>query len=1042
MRGGPSIVWPPARAARWFQALLGALAVLLLVLSLAWELRTSTLHAHSTSWFASRLTFRVEPGASPTIALPRAGPFDERRGYTRLTDHVAAVRAEGYEITAQARQSPALVAYTRYGFFAPYHEKTQAGLQLLDCRGVPLVEQRYPQRVYGRFDAIPPLVVDTLVFIENRELLPARGPKRNPAIELPRLIRAVLERAIVAVDPDYPGAGGSTLATQLEKFRHSPEGRTASVVDKLRQMISASVRVYLDGADTTLARQRIVVDYLDSVPLGATPGHGEVHGIGDGLWAWYGADFEAANRALRASLADGARLQEQALAYRQVLSLIIAQRRPSFYFGSGHDRLARLGDGYLRLLAEAGVISAALRDAALALRPVPRQAEAGAPHPFSARKAETLLRVHLAALLDVPRLYDLDRLDLAAQSSIDAALQTAVSAQLRALRERDRAKAAGLVGPRLLERGDPAGLVYSFMLYERTADANRLRVQADSLDQPFDLNAGAKLELGSTAKLRTLITYLEIVAALHQQYAGMAADELHRVPVAQRDRLTRWALDHLAGARDRSLPAMLDAAMRRRYSASPNEVFYTGGGAHVFENFRREDNQRSPTVVEALQDSINLAFVRLMRDIVHHFIYRDPAGAARVLDEPDNAQRSALLARFADREGSAFMRRFDRKYRGKTPGEVLDLLAATARQSPESLAAVFRTLRPDAGLDEFERFLRARLPARALPPATGAARSGASPARARQPMAALFARHAPGRFPLADRGFLAGVHPLELWVAAYRREHPDASLAQMLDAGREQRQQAYGWLFQPRLRAAQNTRIATLLELDAFDLIHQGWQRLGYPFDQLVPSYASAIGSSGDRPAALAELMGIIVNDGLRYPAVRIERLRFAAATPYETVLQRQPAAAERVLAPEIAATVRRALQQVVEQGTARRLRGALAGLDGTLLVAGGKTGTGDNQVRVYGARGRLVESRVLNRTATFVFFIGSRHFGTMTAYVPGPQARDYRFTSALPVQILKTLAPLLQLLAAAGDSHMSSCTGADPPHAAGASAPRRTAGD
>lgn len=529
------------------------------------------------------------------------------------------MRAEGYEITAQARQSPALVACTRYGFFAPYHEKTQAGLQLLDLRGVPLVEQRYPQRVYGRVRCHPPLVVDTLVFIENRELLPARGPKRNPAIELPRLIRAVLERAIVAVDPDYPGAGGSTLATQLEKFRHSPEGRTASVVDKLRQMISASVRVYLDGADTTLARQRIVVDYLDSVPLGATPGHGEVHGIGDGPWAWYGADFEAANRALRAPLADGTRLQEQALAYRQVLSLIIAQRRPSFYFGSGHDRLARLGD-------------------------------ARAPNPFSARKAETLLRVQLAALLDVPRLYDLDRLDLATQSSIDAVLQSAVSAQLRALRERDRAKAAGLVGPRLLERGDPAGLVYSFMLYERTADANRLRVQADSLDQPFDLNAGAKLELGSTAKRRTLITCLEIVAALHQQYAGMAADELHRVPVAQRDRLTRWALDHLARARDRSLPAMLDAAMRRRYSASPNEVFFTGGGAHVFENFRREDNQRSPTVDEALQDSINLAFVRLMRDIVHHFIYRDPAGAARVLDEPDNAQRSALLARFADRE--------------------------------------------------------------------------------------------------------------------------------------------------------------------------------------------------------------------------------------------------------------------------------------------------------------------------------------------------------------------------------------------------------
>ena len=34
-------------------------------------------------------------------------------------------------------------------------------------------------------------------------------------------------------------AGGSTLATQLEKYRHSPEGRTQSARDKLQQMASA-----------------------------------------------------------------------------------------------------------------------------------------------------------------------------------------------------------------------------------------------------------------------------------------------------------------------------------------------------------------------------------------------------------------------------------------------------------------------------------------------------------------------------------------------------------------------------------------------------------------------------------------------------------------------------------------------------------------------------------------------------------------------------------------------------------------------------------
>ena len=35
-----------------------------------------------------------------------------------------------------------------------------------------------------------------------------------------------------------------------------------------------------------------------------------------------------------------------------------------------------------------------------------------------------------------------------------------------------------------------------------------------------------------------------------------------------------------------------------------------------------------------------------------------------------------------------------------------------------------------------------------------------------------------------------------------------------------------------------------LSEVEAFTDIHRRWQRLGYPFDSLTPSYATAIGSS------------------------------------------------------------------------------------------------------------------------------------------------------------------------------------------------------
>jgi membrane peptidoglycan carboxypeptidase len=114
------------------------------------------------------------------------------------------------------------------------------------------------------------------------------------------------------------------------------------------------------------------------------------------------------------------------------------------------------------------------------------------------------------------------------------------------------------------------------------------------------------------------------------------------------------------------------------------------------------------------------------------------------------------------------------------------------------------------------------------------------------------------------------------------------------------------------------------------------------------------------------------------------------------------------VMKPEVAATLKGALAGVVDAGTARRVRGAFSLAGRADIVVGGKTGTGDNRHSVYGAGGKLLESRAVNRTATFVFFIGDRHFGVITAYEPGALADSYDFTSGLPVQILKTMAPQL----------------------------------
>src|SRR3546814_20415812 len=79
------------------------------------------------------------------------------------------------------------------------------------------------------------------------------------------------------------GPGGSTIATQLEKMRNSPGGRTDTPVEKLRQMVSASMRAYRDGPDTIEERRPLVVDVLNYTPLSGSTSHGEVIGLGAGL---------------------------------------------------------------------------------------------------------------------------------------------------------------------------------------------------------------------------------------------------------------------------------------------------------------------------------------------------------------------------------------------------------------------------------------------------------------------------------------------------------------------------------------------------------------------------------------------------------------------------------------------------------------------------------------------------------------------------------------------------------------------------------------
>src|SRR5579875_3759044 len=515
LHGGRRVGGEPSRRRRILLRVIKTLrwlAVAVVLSLLGWgmvnEARTSYLQSRLFTWFDSHIRYWVADGPSPSIRFPQPGPYDVRLGYAELPAIIQSLEAHHFQIVRQARWSPWLDWF----------------------------------------------VANALTTIEDRYLLDTNEPLRDPAVQWNRFLLAAAGRIAGLIDRRWRRGGASTLATQIVKFRDSPLGITESVGEKLRQMLTAAADAYRHGPNTIEARRRILETYLNSTPLASRPGYGEIIGVPEALWVWYGTDLAEANRVLSEPATTPQALARKGVIYRQVLSLILAGQRPAYYLIKDRAALERLTDRYLHELADAGVISPRLRDAALDSRlhfrpdlpPPPRVT-------YVDNKATDWLQAELLSLLRVQSLWSLDRFDLSVYSSIDEAAQQRVTNVLARLSDPAYDRSLGMVGKQLLGGGNPALVNWSFVLYERGADANYVRIHADSLDEPFDINSGAKLQLGSTAKLRTLITYLDIMVRLHREFAALPPAELRRIAARAQDNLTRWAADYLAGTRDRGL---------------------------------------------------------------------------------------------------------------------------------------------------------------------------------------------------------------------------------------------------------------------------------------------------------------------------------------------------------------------------------------------------------------------------------------------------------------------------------------------------------
>ena len=101
--------------------LASSMLILLVVIGLlvAQEMRTSNYQARFFADLASRASYTLGAGPSPSIHFPQSAPYDDRLGYAELPAFFDKLKTRDFEIVKQARISKGMTEIVDAGYFAP-----------------------------------------------------------------------------------------------------------------------------------------------------------------------------------------------------------------------------------------------------------------------------------------------------------------------------------------------------------------------------------------------------------------------------------------------------------------------------------------------------------------------------------------------------------------------------------------------------------------------------------------------------------------------------------------------------------------------------------------------------------------------------------------------------------------------------------------------------------------------------------------------------------------------------------------------------------
>jgi membrane peptidoglycan carboxypeptidase len=127
------------------------------------------------------MTYSLEAGPSKRIVFPTVGPFDTQRGYTKVPQFSSRLESQDFRVQAQAHFSPMMAIGARLGISPPDRESDATGLVIRSQSGISLFDATPTQHLFKSYEDIPPLLVRSLTFIEDRDLgRPSVDDRANP----------------------------------------------------------------------------------------------------------------------------------------------------------------------------------------------------------------------------------------------------------------------------------------------------------------------------------------------------------------------------------------------------------------------------------------------------------------------------------------------------------------------------------------------------------------------------------------------------------------------------------------------------------------------------------------------------------------------------------------------------------------------------------------------------------------------------------------------------------------------------------------------